>query len=161
MMLCCLSMGAHAEGGCPPGTYPIGNRAVAACAPIPDGAGGRQGQQQVPIPPAPVWEDRWGAMAVDGPHGVLGTSTGLSRESSAQQVALENCRAKGGIDCKLQLSYRNACGAFTVNGDGAYSSASSATLDQAISLSMQECTKGGAKNCSSYFSACSPPVRVR
>ncbi len=44
--LCTLGfafLGAHvayAEGGCPPGSYPIGGQGVQGCAPIP-GAGGR------------------------------------------------------------------------------------------------------------------------
>jgi hypothetical protein len=149
-------MGVHAEGGCPPGSYPIGNRAVAACAPIPSETNSWS-QQQAPNLPAPLWEDRWGAIAGDKPQGILGFATGLRSEPAAQQAALTDCAAKGGVRCKLENSYKNGCTAMTV-GEQVYNIASRATLDQAIASGIQKC-KEIDKNCVTSYSAFSPPVR--
>lgn len=153
----CLSVGAHAEGNCPPGFYPIGDRATAACAPIPGNSGG---QQQSPTPPAPVWENRWGAMATDEPRGVLGAVTGFADEEAAQQAALSDCKAKGGINCTLANSYKNGCTALTVSDSSFYYGADS-TIEIVAADGMRACTEAGKKNCRTYYAACSPPVRVR
>ena len=150
------TVGAHAEGNCPAGYYPSGGQGVMSCNPIP-GYGG--GQQQVPSVPAPVWKDRWGAIAGDKPRGILGAVTGFPSETSAQQAALDDCKTKGGIQCKLENSYRNGCTAMIV-GDWGYNIASRATLDQAIASGIQKC-KETDKNCTTYYSACSPPARIR
>lgn len=146
LALSCFSVGVHAEGNCPPGFYPIGGRATAACAPIP-GNGGRSsgGQQQAPSAPAPLWEDRWGAIAGDKPQGILGFSTGLPSEPAAQQAALADCAAKGGEHCKIENSYRNGCTAMIV-GEWGYNIASRATVDEAIASGIQKC-KEVDRNC--------------
>jgi len=69
--LCTLGfafLGAHvayAEGGCPPGSYPIGGQGVQGCAPIP-GAGGGVSQQSPSPRPRPLgeWIRTWGGVAV-------------------------------------------------------------------------------------------------
>lgn len=159
LVLWCLSVGAHAEGNCPSGFYPIGNRAVAACAPIPSATKGQQGQQQVPSSPSPIWKDRWGAVAFDGPRGILGVATELQSEQAAQEAALNDCKAKGGIKCQSEISYVNGCTAFTIGDRGAYRGAK-ATLDQVVTDGMQKC-KEADKNCETYYSACSLPVRIQ
>jgi len=152
----CLSLGVHAEGNCPPGFYPIGGRATAACAPIPGNSGG---QRQAPSAPAPLWEDRWGAIAGDKPKGILGFSTGLPSEPAAQHAALADCAAKGGEHCKIENSYKNGCTAMIV-GERVYNIASRATVDEAIASGIQKC-KEVDRNCVASYSACSPPVRIR
>lgn len=151
----CLSLGVHAEGNCPPGFYPIGGGATAACAPIP---GNGSGRRQAPSAPAPVWEDRWGAIAGDKPQGILGFSTGLPSEAAAQLAALADCAAKGGR-CKIENSYKNGCTAMIV-GERVYNIASRATLDEAIASGIQKCEEVD-RNCVASYSACSPPVRIR
>ena len=159
----CLSLGAHAEGNCPPGSYPIGGRAVAGCAPIPgygSGTASGAGNQQSPTPPAAIWEDRWGAMATDEPRGVLGAVTGFSNEQAALRAALSDCEAKGGINCSLTNSYKNGCTALTVSDSSFYYGAD-ATKEIVASDGMRACTEAGKKNCRTYYTACSPPVRIR
>ena len=141
LALSCFSIDVHAEGNCPPGSYPIGGRATAACAPIP----GNGGQQQAPRAPEPVWEDRWGAMATDEPRGVLGAVTGYPNEQTAQQAALSDCKAKGGINCTLTNSYRNGCIALTVSDSSFYYGADS-TIDIVAFVGMLTCIEAGKKN---------------
>lgn len=162
VVLWCLTIGARAEGNCPSGSYPIGggNAGWTGCAPLPGNSGVRgQLQQQAPSPIAPVWEDRWGAVAFDGPRGILGVATGHQSEHAAQQAALTDCRARGGIKCQSENSYKNGCTAFTI-GDLGYYRGADATLSEVIASGMQKC-KELDKNCETYYSACSPPVRVR
>ncbi|MDY0956314.1 DUF4189 domain-containing protein [Stenotrophomonas rhizophila] len=156
LLFSCVSAGAHAEGNCPAGFYPIGGRAAAGCAPIP---GNGRGQQQVPSAPAPVWEDRWGAIAGDKPQGILGFSTGFPSEPAAQQAALADCASKGGGRCQIENSYKNGCTAMIV-GERVYNIASRATVDEAIASGIQKCEEVD-RNCVASYSACSPPVRIR
>ena len=63
-----------AEGGCPPGMYPIGGQGVQGCAPIPGAQGGGPGSSvSAPAPPRPTgeWITTWGALAgaVEGKQG--------------------------------------------------------------------------------------------
>lgn len=156
--LCCLSMGAHAEGNCPSGYYPIGGAATAGCAPIPGGnAGGNQ--QRAPDILEQIWQDRWGAVAFDGPMGILGVAASFPSERAAQAAALYDCKVKGGLKCQLETSYVNGCTAFTI-GDGNYYRGSHALLDQAIAEGLNLCNQKD-KNCETYYSACSLPVRIR
>lgn len=155
-----LNVVAHAEGGCPSGSYPIGNRDVAACAPIPGGERGGGGQQQAPsAPSAPVWSNRWGAMAFDSPKGILGAAMGLSSESTAQRAALADCKAKGGTQCKVENSFANSCTAFTIGDRGAYRGVDP-VLETVIASGIQKC-KEMDKNCETYYSACSRAVRIQ
>ncbi len=156
LWLSCVSAGAHAEGNCPAGFYPIGGRATAGCAPIPGNGGGHQ---QASKPPAPVWEDRWGAIAGDKPQGILGFSTAFPSEPAAQQAALADCASKGGSSCKIENSYKNGCTAMIV-GERVYNIASRATVDEAIASGIQKCEEVD-RNCVASYSACSPPVRIR
>ncbi|MDR6214583.1 DUF4189 domain-containing protein [Paracidovorax wautersii] len=159
-VLCYLSMGVRAEGNCPAGYYPIGGGTTAGCAPIPsNSATSGGGQQQAPSAPVPLWEDRWGAVAFDGPKGILGVATGLQSEYAAQQSALNDCKARGGIKCQSEISYKNGCTAFTI-GDLGYYRGADATLSEVVIAGMQKC-KEKDKNCETYYSACSPPVRIR
>lgn len=159
----CFSSSANAEGNCPSGSYPIGggNAGWTGCAPIPGhpNGTGQRGQQQAPIPPTPIWEDRWGAVAFDGPRGILGVATGHQNEHAAQQAALNDCQTRGGIKCQSEISYVNACTAFTI-GDQGYYRGAKARLDQVIAEGMQKC-KETDQNCETYYSACSLPVRIR
>jgi hypothetical protein len=67
---------AVAEGGCPPGMYPIGGQGVQGCAPIPGASGASSQQLPAPLPrPTGRWHKTWGAMAI-GRDGDTGVSKG-------------------------------------------------------------------------------------
>lgn len=157
---------ALAEGGCPPGQYPIGGQGVQGCAPIPGGSS--SGTAPAPRPTG-KWETRWGAVVEDqkpDPNKPLPTGVSVSQKSKREAVAVatEKCKAKGGIKCKLRIAYYNQCVALAdpdpVNGripPGLFSSAVSAgTEERARSLSVEECSRDSkGASCSVIYSACS------
>lgn len=108
----------------------------------------------------PQWQDRWGTIATDEPNAVLGTSSGRSSRQAAEQAALADCQAKGGSSCKLGIPYRNGCVAFTVS-DSNFTTTADITLEVAKTSGMETCKKSGAAHCRTYYSACSPPVRIQ
>lgn len=153
----------HAEGNCPSGYYPIGappgQGGPQGCAPIPGYNNSQQQAQSQPLPPPPQWASRWGAIATDGPKGSLGTASGLSSKGDAERVALDDCSAKGGTQCKVDIAYDNECAAVVV-GDGGYNTPAAATVDKAVEIGMKTCSTT-TTNCHVYYSACSLPVRIQ
>jgi hypothetical protein len=106
------------------------------------------------------WETRWGAIATDEPHGVLGVSNNQLTRSVAEQAAIADCQAKGGSPCKLELPYQNSCAAFTVSDSG-YNTAADITVGMAAQRGMMTCKNAGESNCRTYYTGCSSPVRAR
>ena len=154
--------GLHAEGNCPPGYYQTGAAQGQAgpqgCAPIPDNTNA-EGSSLSPSPPPPEWQDRWGAIATDGPGGHLGASKNAMSRSVAEAEALESCSSKGGSKCQIENTYANACVVMVV-GDVGHNSSSAPTLGEAINLGMDTCHRSDS-HCQVFYSACSFPVRVR
>lgn len=146
-----------AEAQCPPGMYPFqfSPNQPFSCAPIPG-----EVNQQAPQLPAEQWERRWGALATSVPDGVLGVSTDQSSKREALRRAVSDCAAKGGVNCKIEISYDNQC-AVVVVGDGGYNASNATTVDKAAELSMKTCRDAGRTNCHVYYSACSLPIRIR
>ena len=161
--LCVLSLPALAEGGCPPGMYPIGGQGVQGCAPIPGAQGGAgSGSSSSPaLPPRPTgeWIKTWGALAgaIDGTEG--GASENQLTEDAARSKAIENCQQQGGGSCKVDFVYQNQC-VSAVNSELVSTGtkyASSGTVASATKLAVQECKKAGGKDCRSIYSACAIP----
>ncbi len=150
---------AHAEGGCPTGMIPANGTNINSCVPIPSGYYGEQQQAQSVIN-QPEWARGWGAIATDSIKGSLGAALGVSSQSEAEQLAIDNCQLKGGSQCQVDVSYSNGCGAMIV-GDGGYNSNSAATVDEAVRLGMLVCSEAGRTNCHTYYTSCSPAVRIR
>jgi hypothetical protein len=147
---------AMAEGGhCPPGFYPISSPGVMGCAPIPGYGDGSQSSQPVPQ----EWQTRWGAIAVDGGKGSLGTAVGMQSEGEAVSAAMMECRAKGGDNCEVDLTYHNQCGVMIL-GSSKLNTASAATIEEATQVGMKTCAAADT-NCRVYYSDCSYPVRTR
>jgi len=94
------------------------------------------------------------------PDGILGVSTDKRSEREASQVAINDCRSKGGMNCQIEATYDNQCAAVIV-GDGGYNAPNAATVDRAVELGMKTCRASGRSNCHVYYSACSLPVRIR
>lgn len=153
-----LHLTIQAEGRCPPGYYPWDTPGVSGCIPIP----GYNQQQQQTTPPRPLgrWESRWGAIATDEPHGIVGSVTGLSSRQAAERGAMADCAAKGGQHCKLETWYSNGCAALVV-GDHVYNVTAEASLEQATEQGMKICSRGGVTGCHVHFSACSLPALIR
>jgi hypothetical protein len=147
---------------CPPGLIPYG---AGVCGPD-QGQNQNQGaQRQIPIAPPTKWADTWGAIALylpegANPKGVLGAATLLPSQSAAKQFALQDCQAKGGLDCKIKFVYRNECAAI-VAGHPGYNIADGGTPEAAEAKGMKVCTDAGNTNCHVYYSACSMPQVVQ
>lgn len=156
-----FSGGVRAEDNCPEGYYPIGGGSPGApqgCAPIPGyDQGQKQPQQQTHS--GPIWVDSWGAIATDAGHGSVGVANNVASPGKAEEVALNDCRSRGGANCKVDTRFRNACGAL-IAGDTGFNAGSAPTLDQAIQTGMKVCTDAGTPNCHVYYSACSSAKRI-
>lgn len=163
---------AFAEGGCPPGQYPIGGQGVVGCAPIPGSGGASSGAA---AQPTGKWETRWGAIVEDqkpDPNRPLATGYSVSQNSkrAAVRAATNQCKAHGGTKCELRIAYYDQCVALAdpepVNGRipaGLVSSAShAATLEQARAMAMENC-QAGSKGlaCVISYSACSMSEFIR
>lgn len=149
---------AHAEGGCPPGMYPFqfAPNQPPSCTPVP---GGRN-QQQIPQRPPEVWQDRYGAVAGDDKKGILSSATDMRTEGVAKDAAMADCNAKGGSACKVKISFRNACAAFTT-GDSQYTTEARSRIEDAVAAGMNSCMAKGDRNCRTLLKVCSLPVRVQ
>jgi hypothetical protein len=147
---------ALAEGGCPPGQYPYNTPAARQCIPIP--GGGNSG----PSKPVAIYEDRWGAIAVDGSvsSGGVGTALGLPSKRKAEKAALAQCRTTGGgKGCEIEFSYRNQCAVIS-SGDNFMQSSRGPTIESVSERALNAC-KEKTTNCSIYYSGCSYPVRIQ
>lgn len=164
VLLAVLALPALAEGGCPPGQYPIGGQGVQGCAPIP-GAGGSQSSGS----PRPTgkWETRWGAIAEDTSNMSTGTAVSYKSKRAAVSAALDDCKRVGGKSCKLRIAYYNQCVAMadptvefrqrSPQGSIGQTMASAAeTLELAKANAMKRCEDfGSGQECSVVYSACS------
>lgn len=146
-----------AQGGCPPGQYPVSGEGWNYCAPIP--VYDQSPTSSQPEQPPTRWKSRWGAIATDGVKGVLGTATGEADQSEAEQKALAQCHTKGGSACKIQTSYANGCAAMIVGNNG-FSTAIGSTIEEAVSKGTKICRSDGDTNCHVYYTDCSLPGLV-
>jgi hypothetical protein len=110
-------------------------------------------------PSSPQWSTRWGAIATDGPRGSLGTASNQSAKESAELIAMSECKAKGGTQCKVDIAYDNECAAVVV-GNGGYNTPAAATADKAVEIGMKTCS-ASTTNCHVYYTSCSLPVRIQ
>jgi hypothetical protein len=148
----------HAEGGfCPPGSIDHNNGRAAAivCSPIP---GYRQ--QQSPQQPAPQWESRWGAVAIDSLKAVMGVSVDKRSKREASTAAVSDCERQGGANCEIEAAYDNQCVAVITSNDS-HNTPIALTVDQAVATGMKTCRDAGRTNCRVFYSACSLPIRTR
>lgn len=113
-------------------------------------------QSQPPPQPTGYWEKTWGAIAPSPVGGVLGTALGASSKEEAERLALEDCKAKGGGACKVDIAYHNQC-AVMVLGDEVFNTAHAASIEEAANIGMQQCQRESG-NCRVYYSACTEPI---
>lgn len=144
------SLTTHAQvqvSGCPPGVVP-GQ----------PGCGGSDSSDSVSEYKAPIWQDRYGAIAVDVVTGSYGWASGAKSKREAFKAAISDC---GGGGCKVQADGRNTCLA-TAWGGGIRSYAAGASLEQVETAVLEKCNKNGTgAACKLDYSACSLPVRIR
>lgn len=108
--------------------------------------------------PAPVFDDRWGAFALDVNTGSAGFSTDASSKSRANSAALSDCEADGSKNCKILTSYYNQCASIAQDPDGGFVfAATSPDLEEAKQTSLKNC---GKSSCKVFYSNCVHAQRV-
>ncbi len=105
--------------------------------------------------PTGYWQKTWGAIATSETGGALGTAVGLPDRSQAELVAMQDCKAKGGGGCRVDLAYHNQCAVMMLGGRG-ISMSRAASIDEATANGHASCQKKG-DSCRVYYSACSEP----
>jgi hypothetical protein len=128
---------------CPEGMVPEGGQGVASCAPS-----GNYAQ------PQGHWVNAWGAIATDVSKGAVGASYDQSDEQQAKMAAINNCTSNGGANCKIEITYGNSCVAM-LQGDNGYTTGRAETIDKAIKIGMESCSKSGINNCAARYTSCS------
>lgn len=131
LLIGCIGASSAAVGqGCPGGIPSAGNPGC-----IPPGQSNSpyyQSGSSASAAPVARWDDRWGAIALDDrDNGIgLGVAQMADSERAAKKSAIDDCRAKGGLSCKVILAYYNQCGV-VVAGDRGLNSTSAASVDEA------------------------------
>lgn len=110
-----------------------------------------------PQAPAAQWRSRYGAIAVAS--GAFGTANKESSYEKAEKKAMKQCKAKGGKDCRVALSFGNQCAAMAW-GDTVTSSEPGADIPQAEAQALKSCGER-TQNCKNYYSACSNAVLTK
>ncbi|WP_316697810.1 DUF4189 domain-containing protein [Xanthomonas hydrangeae] len=163
LLLICLiatfTGNSYAEGGCPPGQYPIGGQGAISCAPLP---------QAAPQRPIGKWVDSWGAIAMGSMNSITtyGVTTGKSSKSDAVEDALTRCSSHGETNCRIGLAYKNQCAAVAepqTNGlpfaDGFSAFMGASSVARASMLATEKCRKGNSATpnaqCKVVYTACS------
>jgi hypothetical protein len=108
---------------------------------------------------APVWQNKWGAIALDKDSGDAGTIIGRDTKENAVHDAMSDCEARGASGCRVVLTYYNQCAAIAWS-DNAYGVSGGETVQLAESGALGTCIKKGT-NCKIVYSACSLPQRIR
>lgn len=148
---------ARAEGGsCPAGYYPIGGQGAFGCAPIPNYPDSGSGSEPRA---SPVWETRWGAIAVDFSMGKFGVGNARRTKNEAENIAVGECKKEGGTDCEVDLTYYNQCGAIAW-GSSDVRTFRAETKEIASVHAIEACNKQTV-DCKIYYADCSFPARVR
>jgi hypothetical protein len=105
----------------------------------------------------PIWQDRWGAIAIDLSTLDAGTMDGRLSKSEAERYAMASCMSEGSKNCKVVLTFFNQCAALVVGERISWSKAP--TKDKAEKSAIEGC--GSADQCRVVYSACNYPVIIR
>jgi hypothetical protein len=146
---------------CAPGIPGAGNP---GCIP-PTAPGSPYGQPDQPGPlppaaPAAVWEDRWGAIAMDFENGAAGGTVNGTTKKDATQIATQRCVDSGGAHCSIVVAFVNQCAAVAQKPEGGViSSGTAAEAPEASERAINRC--GDSHTCKVLYSLCSYAVRVR
>lgn len=98
-----------------------------------------------------------GAIAYSERKEVYGYSYDFGSERDASSAAVSNCRKEdsGATDCKVVVTFRNACGALALGDKGAYGSAWGNSQREASNKALVECRPYGGASCKVERQVCS------
>jgi hypothetical protein len=98
-------------------------------------------------------DDRYGAIAYSRHTGHYGYWKGAESRAGAERHALEACE---GRDCRVEVWFRNSCGALATGEDGRIIGwAHDVRLGEAQEQALQNCRHEGGRRCRVVISACS------
>ncbi|MBI0395822.1 DUF4189 domain-containing protein [Acinetobacter bereziniae] len=136
---------------------------------IPQGTPSCVPPDQLGYPNAPpvntaYWKKTWGAIA-ESPF-AIGTSTGHFSRNAASKEAMNKCKARGGNECKIVLTYRNQCSVIAQPIDNkppiVSTFHSAETVNIATQTALPYCSNLNAgKACEIAYSNCTEPVLIR
>ena len=157
ILLCGLSIPLFAQappsGPCPPGAVPIPGQG--RCGSPAEASANRGGGSSRPVY-TEVWEDRYGALAVDFENPKTGASENQKSERAAKRLALKKC---GSSRCEIVNFVRNNCLA-AAYGEGWLGYGSNPDIELAKKKALNNCENKGGK-CKIEYASCSLPVRVK
>lgn len=92
--------------------------------------------------------ERHGAIAYSTKKEVFGFSENFDNERLATQAAIRFCRQqdRGADDCRVLVTFYNACGAIALGDDGAHGADWAMNTRDAAAKALDRCRAGGA-NC--------------
>lgn len=135
---------AFAEGSCPPGYYPIGGGGAVGCAPMPGGTDSVAGADRG------YWADRYASVVFareqDGTP-TLTYSVKAIDQVSADAEAMEGCRHRGYLDCRIGIQFANGYFAVVRAADKSLYVASDFQADKARKIAKEQCKEAGSKGC--------------
>ena len=101
--------------------------------------------------------ERHGAIAYSARTQLHGYSYGYESEKVASNVAVQNCRRqdKGADDCRVLVTFYNACGALARSDKGAHGSDWGHTGREASAKALEKCRKHGGDSCKIDRQVCS------
>lgn len=102
-----------------------------------------------------------GAIAYSSRTAVYGFSFDFDTAGAAGQAAVRNCRAqeRGADDCRVVVTFHDACGALARDGRGAYGSAWGVSRREASAKALNECRPHGGNGCKIEREVCSGTAR--
>ncbi|WP_081907547.1 MULTISPECIES: DUF4189 domain-containing protein [Luteibacter] len=109
------------------------------------------------VGPQPVWEETWGAFAMDDVTGEAGTVENRQSRSEAERLAVETCARGGGVKCEVIFAFHNQCAAFTqkINGGGL-----NWDTGESTGVAEQRALSACRGTCQVIYSKCTVPRRV-
>lgn len=111
---------------------------------------------QMVKPASPLWQDRFGAIALDVDTGSIGWVSGARSRREAANAAIADC---GGGGCEVHMEGRNTCLAVASGGRTGF--ARDVNVKVAEASAVEACRSLGGTTCEIRYSACSLPVRIR
>lgn len=101
--------------------------------------------------------ERHGAIAYSSRKEVYGYSHDYDSAKAANSAALSHCRKQegGADDCRVLVTFHNACGALALGEGGAYGSAWGRSRREASAKALTECRPHGGQSCTIRREVCS------
>lgn len=156
----CLAIGAVRAQNCPTGIPSAGNP---GCIPPSHSNSPYYQGAQPGAAPVDVWEDRWGAVAVDYSNGAFGTASNARNKEQARKAAIKRCADNGGgagACAESVVEYRNKCGIVVESADFTVLFTGEDKAKTSLDA-LWACDQRSEHQCSILFAECSYPVSVR